>query len=216
MNKLSKRVFGSTKPSDIFFDLLTFERLLTKPVIHIIYWAGLMLLVISAFGVVGASVGVALKEDQPWGWFLALPMLVGGMLFVFAGMLLWRSFCEFYVAIFRIADDLNYLRNENEGQGLRESGLKNPVARASSPEPQPQTQPAPSPLSTARSVAQPADGRPNFETRPSFDSRAAGETRTESRPFTTPEPDGDTSDEQTRRDTLEDPFFRRLTRTDET
>lgn len=110
-----KKAFGSTKPKDIVVDLMTFDRLLTKPVIHIIYWAGLALVALGLFAVVGGTVGIAMREEMPWGIFLAVPFLIGGLLFLVAALLLWRSFCEFYVAIFRIADDLRALRAVTEG-----------------------------------------------------------------------------------------------------
>jgi len=31
-------------------------------------------------------------------------------------MLIWRAICEFYVAVFRIADDLHALRQQDEAQ----------------------------------------------------------------------------------------------------
>ena len=68
----------------IFWDLLTFEKLLTGPVVHIIYWCGLAV--------------------------IALPALVVGALVVMGLALLWRALCEFYVAIFRISDDLHAFR----------------------------------------------------------------------------------------------------------
>lgn len=129
MNKLIKRVFGSTKPREIFVDLLTFERLLTKPVIHLIYWSGLLILVMMTFGVIGGTIGIAMKEDAPWGWFLAFPFLVGGLLTVCAGALMWRAFCEFYVAIFRIAEDLHILRLEAEAPPQEKA--ESPVSTAS-------------------------------------------------------------------------------------
>ncbi|UDF03966.1 DUF4282 domain-containing protein [Asticcacaulis sp. AND118] len=110
-----KKAFGSTRPKDIVVDLMTFDRLLTKPVIHLIYWAGLALIALGLFAVLGGTVGIAMREEMPWGIFLAIPFLIGGLLFLVAAMLLWRSFCEFYVAIFRIADDLRALRAVSEG-----------------------------------------------------------------------------------------------------
>ncbi|MDH4386193.1 MAG: DUF4282 domain-containing protein [Caulobacter sp.] len=91
-------------------DILTFERLLTGPVIHLIYWAGLGVIILGAFGSIGAAIGVALKEQEIVGRLLAIPLAVAGVLICFALVLLWRSFCEFYVAVFRIADDLKGLR----------------------------------------------------------------------------------------------------------
>ena len=43
------------------WSLLTFERMITGPVIHIVYWAGLGVIVIAAFGVVGASGAIAAR-----------------------------------------------------------------------------------------------------------------------------------------------------------
>ena len=96
--------------SAIFWDLLTFERLMTNPVIHLIYWAGLGVIALIAFGTVGAAVGVALREESWIGVILAIPVLVAGLLVVAGLVLLWRSFCELYVALFRLSDDLHALR----------------------------------------------------------------------------------------------------------
>ena len=41
---------------------------------------------------------------------IALPALVVGILVVLALALLWRAMCEFFVAVFRISDDLHALR----------------------------------------------------------------------------------------------------------
>jgi hypothetical protein len=43
---------------------------------------------------------------------VALPALVVGALVVTGLALLWRAMCEFYIAIFRISDDLHALRME--------------------------------------------------------------------------------------------------------
>lgn len=96
--------------SAIFWDLLTFERLMTNQVIHLIYWAGLGVIALIAFGTVGAAVGVALREESWIGVILAIPVLVAGLLVVGGLVLLWRSFCELYVALFRLSDDLHALR----------------------------------------------------------------------------------------------------------
>jgi len=108
MPKKPKR--KSSETGEVLRDLLTFERLLTGPVIHLIYWAGLGVIVLGAFGSIGAAIGVALKEQEIVGKLLAVPLAVAGVLICFALVLLWRSFCEFYVAVFRIADDLKGLR----------------------------------------------------------------------------------------------------------
>ena len=93
----------------IFWDLLTFERLLTGPVVHVIYWCGLAIIALIGFAAVGAAVGLSIRGEG-LEKLIALPALVVGALVVMALALLWRALCEFYVAIFRISDDLHALR----------------------------------------------------------------------------------------------------------
>lgn len=100
----------------MLWDLLTFDRLITGPVVHLIYWAGLGVIVLGAFGVVGTAIGLALREATVTGVLLAIPALVAGLLIAAAMALLWRAACEFYVAIFRISDDLRALRLADEAQ----------------------------------------------------------------------------------------------------
>ena len=106
----SLRAFGETSPGAILGDLLTFDRLLTGPVIHVIYWAGLGLIVLGGFAVVGGAVGLALNEPGWLAWVLAFPTLMIGLLALGIAALLWRSFCELYVALFQIAADLRVMR----------------------------------------------------------------------------------------------------------
>ena len=97
--------------------ILTFEHMITGPVIHLVYWAGLGAIVVAAFGVVGASLGVGIRAIGEHSWetlLVVIPGLIGGLLIVLAGGLIWRAFCEFYVVIFRIGDDLAALRRVAE------------------------------------------------------------------------------------------------------
>lgn len=107
----SMEAFKKTSPNDLFWDLLTFDRLLTGPVIHLIYWAGLALIVLGGFATIGGAVGLAWREENLITKLaLAIPFLIGGFIALGAGVLIWRSFCEFYVALFRISDDLRAVR----------------------------------------------------------------------------------------------------------
>ena len=103
----------------LLWDLITFERLMTNQVIHLIYWAGLAIIALGAFGTIGAAVGVAIRDPFPFGLLLAIPVVVGGLLLMAAQILLWRSFCEFYVAIFKISEDLAVLRSDVEAERAR-------------------------------------------------------------------------------------------------
>jgi energy-converting hydrogenase Eha subunit E len=106
----------------VFWDLLTFEHLMTNQVIHLIYWAGLAIIVLGVFGTIGAAVGVAIRDPSLMGILIAIPVLIGGFLVMGALVLLWRSFCEFYVAIFRISEDLAVLRADVEAERKRVGG----------------------------------------------------------------------------------------------
>jgi hypothetical protein len=114
--------------SSVFWDLLTFERLMTNQVIHLIYWAGLGVISLVAFGTIGAAVGVALREESWVGKLLAVPVLMGGLLVVGALILLWRSFCELYVALFRLSEDLHAIRQATD----EERGRTAPPSRSTS------------------------------------------------------------------------------------
>jgi hypothetical protein len=103
----------------LFWDMLTFERLMTGPVIHLIYWCGLGLIALIGFGVIGAAVGIAIRGGTVEGTVLAIPVLVAGCLMIGALVLLWRGACEFYMAVFGIADDLRALRLAAERDGQR-------------------------------------------------------------------------------------------------
>src|SRR5690606_21572604 len=103
------KAFGKTSPGEILMDLLTFDRLLTGPVIHLIYWACLGLIVLGGIAVVGGG-GLALNEPGWRSWGLAFPTLIFGLLALALAGLLWRSFCERYVALFQIAAGLQVMR----------------------------------------------------------------------------------------------------------
>jgi hypothetical protein len=103
----------------VLYDLLTFEKLMTNKVVHLVYWAGLGMIAIVAFGILGATIGVAIREGSLFGILLAIPVLVIGLLGVAAVVLLWRSFMEFYVAIFKISEDLSALRQDVEAERAR-------------------------------------------------------------------------------------------------
>lgn len=98
----------------LIWDLLTFDKLMTNTVVHLIYWAGLAIVAVGVFGFIGAAVGVAIRDPFPFGLLMAIPVAVVGLLVMAALLLIWRSFCEFYVAVFRISEDLSALRAQAE------------------------------------------------------------------------------------------------------
>jgi hypothetical protein len=94
---------------------------MTGTMVHLVYWAGLGIIGIMAFGVLGATVGVAIREGTILGVLLALGVLGIGFLGVGVAVLLWRSFCEFYVTVFKISEDLSVLRQDVEAERARQS-----------------------------------------------------------------------------------------------
>ncbi len=102
-------------------EILTFDRMITGPVIHLVYWCGMGVILVAALSVVGAAIGVALREGSWAAVLAAIPVLVVGLMVVGALGLIWRAMCEFYVVIFRIGDDLTALRKAAE-EDARRSG----------------------------------------------------------------------------------------------
>ncbi len=97
-------------------EILTFDRMITGPVIHLVYWCGMGVILVAALSVVGAAIGVALREGSWAAILAAIPVLVVGLMVVGALGLIWRAMCEFYVVIFRIGDDLAALRQAVESE----------------------------------------------------------------------------------------------------
>jgi hypothetical protein len=103
--------------NSLIWDVLTFEKLQTGPVVHLIYWAGLGIVALFGFSALGAGVGFAIRGIVARDWtslLIGLPVVVGGLLIVAALALIWRGTCEFYIAVFRIAEDLRALRRQEE------------------------------------------------------------------------------------------------------
>ena len=122
--------------------LLTFDRMVAGQVILLIYWAGLGIIALIGFSVVGAGVGIAMREDGLSGWLLGGPLLVIGVLVVIILTLLWRAICEFYIAVFRISDDLRALRRNDDALFASRQEQQRPAPTATSqPAPPPQSMP---------------------------------------------------------------------------
>jgi hypothetical protein len=105
---------GQGRTSSLFWDVLTLDKLMTGSLAHLVYWFGLGVIALGGFGAIGASVGVALREGAVMGWLAAIPVFVAGLLVVGALAILWRSFCEFYVVVIQIGEDLRVLRRSVE------------------------------------------------------------------------------------------------------
>jgi len=96
------------------WDLLTFDKMMTGPVTHLIYWAGLGLITLVGFSIIGAAVGLGIRDGSIAGVAMGFATLVAGLLVLSALVLIWRGVSEFYLAVFRIAEDLRAIRIATE------------------------------------------------------------------------------------------------------
>lgn len=112
-----RKAAGHRESPSLFWSALTLERLMTGSLVHLVYWFGLGIIALGGFGAIGASIGVALREGAVMGWIAAIPVAVAGVLVVLALAILWRSFCEFYVVVMQIGEDLRALRGLKETEG---------------------------------------------------------------------------------------------------
>ena len=63
----------------------------------------------------GGAVGLGIRDGSIVGVGLAFATLVAGLLVLVALLLIWRGLSEFYLAVFRIAEDLRAIRIATEG-----------------------------------------------------------------------------------------------------
>ena len=102
------------RPNSVLWNLLTLERLMTGSLVHLVYWFGLGVIALGGFGAVGGAVGMALREGLPMGILLGIAFATAGLLITAAMAIVWRSFCEFYVVVIGIGEDLRVLRHSAE------------------------------------------------------------------------------------------------------
>ena len=110
-------------------DLIGLERTLGAEAARLIYWIGLGLIALVAFAVIGAAVGVMLRSGFPEGLLVGFPLLVAGLLAVAVMTLFWRGACEFFLAVFDIADDLRALREAQAGAPISPASPGGPPPR---------------------------------------------------------------------------------------
>ena len=97
-------------PSSVLWQLLTLEGLITGPLVHLVYWFGLGVIALGGFGSIGGAIGLALREGFPMGILLGIAFAGAGLLVTAAMAIVWRSFCEFYVVMIQMGEDLRALR----------------------------------------------------------------------------------------------------------
>ena len=87
-------------------DLMNFNKFVAPTLIRIVYWIGIVLIILGTLGAViggGAMMGGGYGGGFSIGG--ALISLIAGAL----GLLLWRVMCEIWIVIFSINDRLGVL-----------------------------------------------------------------------------------------------------------
>ena len=77
-------------------DFLTFRRMITPLVIQIVFWIGIIGILV--LGIVAIVDGASGETDGG--------AVVLGVLFIIFGPMIWRVFCELLILIFRIIEKL--------------------------------------------------------------------------------------------------------------
>jgi hypothetical protein len=101
----------ASQSNSVLWRLLTLEQLMTGSLVHLVYWFGLGVISLGGFAAIGGGVGLFLREGPLMGLVAAVPVAVAGLLVTAALAIIWRSFCEFYVVVLQIGEDLRALRN---------------------------------------------------------------------------------------------------------
>ena len=83
-------------------DFLKFRRMITPIIIQIVFWIGIIGIVV--LGILAIVDGVSDESDVG-------EVIIGGVLILIIGPLLWRVFCEVLILTFRIIENLADLRN---------------------------------------------------------------------------------------------------------
>ena len=86
-----------------FSDFLTFEKFVAPMLIKIVYWIGLLLIVI---GFLGSLFGGGFGMMSGFGGFIL--KVIGTLL----GLLMWRVICELWIVVFSINDRLGRIADK--------------------------------------------------------------------------------------------------------
>lgn len=90
---------------DIVKQFLNFDKLMGQGLVKIVYYLGLVLIVLGVlFGVLGGLGALAI--DFGLGFATLIGSLIGGAV----GICFLRFGCELYIAIFKISEDLSAIR----------------------------------------------------------------------------------------------------------
>lgn len=89
---------------------LSFDKLIGTKLIKILYFVGLIGIVLGGLGAIFAAFG-AMRYSFGGG----VGALLGALIATAAGLLFWRFICELYLLFFRMSDDLRDIKNHQMG-----------------------------------------------------------------------------------------------------
>ncbi|MBX6322579.1 MAG: DUF4282 domain-containing protein [Rhodospirillaceae bacterium] len=87
-------------------DFFTFRRMITPVIIQAIFWIGVVVCII--LGIVAIANGVTAGER------------IVGIVLLVLGPIVVRMYCEFFIVVFRINDNIADMRNHMLGGGRTE------------------------------------------------------------------------------------------------
>jgi|SRR3990167_3560612 hypothetical protein len=89
---------------------LSFDKLIGKQLIVILYWLGLIGIALGALAGVFAGLGA-----MRYSFLGGLGSIVVAIIGAAVGVLFWRFMCELYLLLFRMSDDLRDIKNMKSG-----------------------------------------------------------------------------------------------------
>ena len=82
-------------------DFLNFDTLIAGKAIRLLYWLGIIIIVLFAFGSVAGSI-----RTMGWNMGLGSLQLAVALVATVFGIILWRLTCEFWLVFFAIDEKL--------------------------------------------------------------------------------------------------------------
>lgn len=86
--------------------LLSFDKLIGTKLITILYYLGLIGIVLGLIAGVLSGLGTMVS----FSFFGGIGMVIGSIIGAALGLLFWRFMCELYMLLFRMADDLRDIK----------------------------------------------------------------------------------------------------------
>ncbi len=91
-----------------WMDFFNFRRMVTPLIIRIIFWGGIVGIIVIAVFIFFASLAGA---TRPNGTLAILGAFCGAPIFLVLSALLWRVFCESLIIVFSIHETLSEVRD---------------------------------------------------------------------------------------------------------